>query len=463
MKPHETPAPYRPKFVEGSTLRHVIMMTLTGSIGLMAIFFVDLLSLLYVSWLKKETLTAGVGYAATVLFFATSVNVGLMIATGALVSRALGAGDRTHARKLAASCVVLQAVVAGFVTLALLPFLRPLLETIGATGEALEVALHFLWITMPSNVLMALGMGMSGVLRAVGDARRSMNVTLIGGIATAILDPILIFGLGFGVYGAAIATVISRLVFVIVGANGVVWVHDLMARPRLRDVVADARPMFDIAMPAVLTNVATPVANAFVLKSLAQFGDAIVAGNTILDRIIPVAFGALFALSGAVGPIFGQNFGARRFDRVRQTLRDALLFALVYVLVLSLILFLARHQIPHFFGAVGATAEYVTFFCLIGGVMWIFNGALFVANAAFNNLGFPLLSTAFNWGRATLGTIPFAIAGAAYGGPFGVLVGVTLGSMIFGIAAMVTALRQVRLMESRASAVSPIARAAGTA
>ena len=77
----------------------------------------------------------------------------------------------------------------------------------------MQVASNFLAITIPANVPMALGMAMSGVLRAVGDARRAMYVTLSGAIVTAILDPALIFGLGLGVYGAAWATVASRLLF----------------------------------------------------------------------------------------------------------------------------------------------------------------------------------------------------------------------------------------------------------
>ena len=87
-------------------MRHVIVMTAATSVGLMAIFIVDLLSLLYVSWLGDPKLTAAVGFASQVLFFSISINIGLSIATGALVSRAHGKGDRDGARRLAASGLV---------------------------------------------------------------------------------------------------------------------------------------------------------------------------------------------------------------------------------------------------------------------------------------------------------------------------------------------------------------------
>ena len=88
-----------PRFVVGSTMRHVLVMTGTGAVGLIAIFVVDLVSLLYISWLDDPSLTAGVGLATVVMFFTVSINVGLMIPIGALVSRALGARDPDRARR----------------------------------------------------------------------------------------------------------------------------------------------------------------------------------------------------------------------------------------------------------------------------------------------------------------------------------------------------------------------------
>jgi hypothetical protein len=92
-----------------------------------------------------------------------------------------------------------------------------------------------------------------------------------------------------------------------------------------------------------------------------------------------------------------------------------------------------------FFHAQGETAELLTFVCAYGGVLWLFLGAIFVANAAFNNLGFPLLSTLFNWGRATLGTVPFVTIGTTRFGPEGGYVGLIFGSALFGAGAVITA------------------------
>jgi Na+-driven multidrug efflux pump len=163
-----------------------------------------------------------------------------------------------------------------------------------------------------------------------------------------------------------------------------------------------------------------------------------------------VSFAGVFALAGAIGPVLGQNWGAQRYDRMKQTLKDALTFTIVYIGSMWLILFLVRVPITQAFNAPPATAEIVQFFCQLSGFIWFFVSLVFVANASFNNLGYPLLSTFFNWGRATLGMIPFAYFGAQIGGPKGALLGIGAGSVVFGIAAVITAFWTIRRLERQA-------------
>jgi putative MATE family efflux protein len=452
-------------FTRGSTMGHVTRMTVTGSIGLMAIFLVDFLSLLYVSWLKDETLTAAVGFASIVLFLLISFNIGFMIAATALTAKRLGAGDREGARRVAGASIAWMVVAALALTAILMPLIGPILGLLGATGRTADVAHAYLVITLPSHVLMALGMGWSGALRAVGDANRAMYVTLAGGLVTAVVDPILIFGLGLGVNGAALCVVISRVVFALVGWYGAVRVHDMTARPTLACMTSEFRRIAGIATPAILTNIATPLSLAVVARIVSDFGPAAVAANAVIDRLTPIAFGALFALSGAVGPILAQNWGACRFDRMRKALADSFLFAGLYVLASWIVLVLLRHALVDAFHLTGTAAAGLLFFCWFSGPMWFFIGLLFTSNAVFNNLGFPLYATFFNWGRATLGTVPFAWVGAKFHGFEGALAGVALGSVVFGIAASVVAVRVIGTLERRshASGAARVAEAAAKA
>jgi Na+-driven multidrug efflux pump len=165
--------------------------------------------------------------------------------------------------------------------------------------------------------------------------------------------------------------------------------------------------------------------------------------------MVPLAFGGLFALAAAIGPVLGQNWGARLFPRVRRVLKDAAICTLVYVGAMWLLLMLGRNAVVETFHLSGGAADIVRFYCLVSGPGWMCLGLLFCANSAFNNLGFPLLATLFNWGRATLGTLPVAMLGAALAGPQGVIAATLVGSSIFGLGAILTAHTCVNRLEKR--------------
>lgn len=432
------------KFTQGSTLRHVVVMTATGSVGLVAIFLVDALNLFYISMLGIQELAAAIGFAGTLMFFIVSVAIGLTIATSAVVARALGEGDRTLAARRAGASLVLMALVSSTLAGAIWPFIATFVGLLGAEGETAALATRFLQITIPSGPIMSVGMCASGILRGLGDARRAMYVTLSGGFAAAILDPILIFALDLGLDGAAIATVLSRTALMAVGIHGAWRVHRLVSLPGYRHLAEGARPFFAIGFPAALTQLATPVGNAYVTQSIAAFGDDAVAGWAIIGRIVPVAFGTIFALSGAVGPIIGQNHGARLHDRIYLVMRDSLAVTLVFVTVSWALLAIFAGPIASIFGAAGEARELVIFFCVFAAGSFIFNGGLFVSMAVFNNLGHPSYSTLFNWGRATLGTIPFVWSGAWMYGAKGVVAGWGLGAILFGIFSVIVAFGVIR-------------------
>ncbi|MEE9315276.1 MAG: MATE family efflux transporter [Rhizobiaceae bacterium] len=425
-------------FTTGSTMRHVIVMTSTASVGLVSIFFVDLLNLFYISWLGDQALTAAIGYASTVMFFSLSICIGLMIATSALVGRAIGKGEADRAKILATSSLVFTGIFTTVFAISVYPFLPWFLSTLGARGETFDHALGFMRIVVPSIPFMGLGMCFGGLLRAKGDAKRSMFVTLSGGVTALVLDPIFIFGFDLGITGAAITVFIVRIVLVVIGYWGAQGVHKMLGRYDRPAALRQMRPFFTIAIPAIITQLATPFGNAYVTQAIAEFGDSAVAGWAIIGRILPVAFGTLFALSGAVGPILSQNFGAALFSRVNQTLKDAMVFTMIYGLVVWALLALFSPWIVSMFSATSEAASLVQLFCTLVAGSFLFNGALFVANASFNNLGFPLYATFFNWGRATLGVIPFVMIGKAYGAE-GVLMGWGLGAVIFGVSGAITA------------------------
>ena len=425
------------KFVEGSTMRHILVMSGAGSVGLMALFLVDLLDMLFISMLGQVELAAAVGFAGTLVFFSTSISIGTSIAMGALVSKAIGAKQRDHARRLSSSIILTAFVISSVISALMFIFIPELLAAIGAKGYVAERAQAYLQILLPSGPMIAIAMSAGAGLRAAGDAKRSMWATLAGGIINAILDPIFIFALGWNVEGAAVATVFARFTVLFFSLYPLIRTHNLLAFPSLLAWRNSLKAILTISVPAIITNIATPIGNAIVTTSIAKYGEDFVAGYAVIGRLIPVCFAVLFALSGAVGPIIGQNFGAERLDRVRETLTNSLVVTTIYTVVVCISLYFVQSLVITGFNLQGDAAIIVSAFCTYVAFSFIFNGAQFVANTSFNNLGKPFYSTALNLGKATLGTLPFVYFGSHWFGALGVLYGQAVGSIVFGVLAII--------------------------
>ncbi len=423
------------RFLSGSTMGHVVRMTLTGTMGITFVFLVDAANLFWISRLGDPQLMAAIGYAFAIQFFSVSSGIGLMIASTALISRSIGGGDPARARQYATGAAItaffLQSAMAAMIFL----FRDSLVAMAGATGETAALAARYLAISVPSLGIMAISMIASGALRAAGDGRRSMFVTMTSGGVSMVVDPVLILGLGMGLDGAAIGLVLSRFVMLAMALRFATRNHDLLAPPRLACVLETWRPYLAIALPAILTQLATPVGNYLLTSVMSQFGDDAMAGWAVVGRLTVVAFGGIFSLSGAIGGIFGQNFGAGNYDRVRRTYRDALLFGLVYTLVTWAVLAAAGGLVAQAFALTPLGAQVVLSFTYVGAGGFILTVGLFVSNAAFNSLGKPTRSTLSNWLRDGVLTLPLATLLAGWYGADGVIYAQAAASVIVGTGA----------------------------
>jgi putative MATE family efflux protein len=393
--------------------------------------------------------TAAIGFAGTLAFINLSAGLGIGIASAALVARNMGARNPQRAKELATSTLLFSLLVSAGYTVLMAIFVGPILRLLAADGEALALGQKFIWTLTPGFILLSGAVNCSFALRGLGDPRRAMYITLSSAIVTIILDPIFIFYFKLGIQGAALANVCAYVVSFSFGLYGVARVHQFIGRPSFVALKRDFSAIWAIAFPSILTQLATPFAAAYTTYAVAPYGNEAVAASAIVGRVVPMAFGVVFSLSGSVGPIIGQNFGAKNFARVRQALFEGLRFAAIYTLITSAILFFFRQGIADSFKSSGRTRDLVVFFCTYVAVSWAFAGAQFVANAAFNNLGRPGLSSWTNWAKATVGTVPFAMVGAAIAGPEGIMAGIAVGAVVFGVTSVVMAFRIVQGLEMK--------------
>lgn len=435
------------KFLNGGLMRHIAVMTLTSSIGLLALFIVDFVDLFFISQLGDPSLTAGMGFASTLLFLNSSLNIGLMITISALAARRIGMGRSETTRALLGEVLILGVIMSAVIALLFWIFAPQFMTMMGAKGTAHEAAVTYIRIVAPFGPVTVTGMVCSGLLRAYGDARRAMNTTLAMAAGNAIFDPILMFGLDWGFVGAAWATVISIVLMAITGIVPIMRHYGGFALPTRQSFVANLPDIRKIMGPAVLTNLATPIGGIIAFRLIAVFGEASVASYAVIGRVVPLAFCLLFSLSGSIGPIIGQNYGAGQIDRVRGTIDRAVMFAAGFTLVIWPLLILGSDTIGWIFDLPAGGMDLIDAFAWIVAPLFFFNGLLFVSNAAFNNLDRAAWSSWTNWGRNTIGVLPFAIVGSTMGGAPGVLIGQAIGGVLFGLGAYALTRRRITQIE----------------
>ncbi|MEO9599699.1 MATE family efflux transporter [Parasphingorhabdus sp.] len=426
-------------------------MALTASIGMLTMFLVDFADLFYIAQLADSALTAAMGFAATILFIGTAFHIGLMIATSALAARHIGQGDPDRARRYLTNILVLSTIMILPLALLFFSFAPEILELAGADGTANQAATSYIRIVAPFMPFSVAAMVCSGFLRAHGAARRAMNVTLSMGITNAILDPIFIFGFEWGMNGAAIASVCAAVISAMVAIWSIMKHYGGFDRFSLPNFRQDISPILAILIPAILTNVATPIGGFISYRFVADYSDDVIAGFAVIGRIVPVAFCLMFSLSGAVGPIIGQNFGALKFDRVRTTLQQATLFAFAYTLIIWPILYLLSGPISDAFHLQGEGRHVFWLFTALLTPLFFFNGMLFISNAGCNNLGHPTWSTVMNWLRNTVGLLPFLWIGRELYGLDGIIIAPAIGGIVFGIAGYAVAQYLVNVQERKAT------------
>jgi putative MATE family efflux protein len=365
-----------------------------------------------------------------------------------MVAKSLGEDNPERATELLTHVLIVGVAFAIAFASIIYTNLYILTALVGASGETQELAVSYLQILIPTMPILMIGIIASAALRSHGAAKLSMIVTLVAGVVNAVLDPILIFGFDMGLDGAAWASAISRVSIAVTGLWYISRRYGGFTGLSVSAVVRDLRPIAAIAVPAMLANIAAPIGGAYVTRVAAEFDEAAVAGMAVIGRLTPIAFALIFAMSGAIGPIIGQNFGAGQHGRVRYAFNSSMVLIVAYVIPVVFVLYLVRGPIADLFNASGVTRDLIFLFCGPLSLAWIFNGIIFVGNAAYNNLGHPFYSTWVNWGRNTLGTIPFVYFGAQLWGAEGVLIGQMAGGMFAAIISFILAERLMKKAET---------------
>ena len=315
--------------------------------------------------------------------------------------------------------------------------LDPVFRLLGAGAGTISLIREYMTLWYGGFFLLVIPMVGNSVLRATGDTRTPSIVMAIAGLVNGIMDPLLIFGIGpfpeLGMRGAALATVIAW-------SLSAVTILVVLVRQRKLMTFADAlgprrehwASILRVALPATATNLMTPLAAAALTAMVARYGHHAVAGFGVGTRIEALALVMIIALSSALTPFVGQNFGARQADRIREAVRRVLIFAFLWELGIAALLYLGSDWVAGLFSSEPETRRAIVWYLLLVPVSYGFQALVILSCSTLNALHRPLYGTLISVLRLFALTVPLAWLGGWWLGYAGLFGGIAVANLVAG-------------------------------
>ena len=272
------------------------------------------------------------GLALTFPLMNLAAAFGSLVGVGAstLVSMRLGQRDYETAQRVLGNVVVLNLIIGVLFGVAMLVFLTPVLYFFGASEATAGYARDYMTIILAGNVVTHMYLGLNAVLRSAGHPQRSMYATILTVALNTVLDPLFIYGFGWGIRGAAVATILAQIV-------ALVWQFRMLSDRREllrfrrgiyrlhRKIVGD---ILAIGMSPFLMNLAACFIVILINKGLKEYGgDLNIGAYGIVNRLAFFFVMIVMGINQGMQPIAGYNYGARQFDRVHRVLKLTILGA----------------------------------------------------------------------------------------------------------------------------------------
>ncbi|MGI6712880.1 MAG: MATE family efflux transporter [Bacillota bacterium] len=311
-------------------LKLLVSFSIPAIVGMLVQAMYNVISRIFIGHTVGSLGIAGV----TVAFPAMMVQLafGFMVGMGAttLVSIRLGEKKKEEAEQIIGTALILLIIISLMITIFGITFIDPLLRLFGASDQVLPYAKEYLGIVLYGTVIMMLGFGMNNFLRAEGKPKKAMITMLIGSFSNIILSPILISFLGWGMKGAGIATVISQSISATwIVAHFALGKGELKIRRRnLKLNPAFVWTIMYFGLSPFTIQIAQSLLSAFMNTSLRTYGgDLAISGMGIVITLVSLIMMPIIGINTGVQPLIGYNFGAQKYDRVKQFLKYSIIVA----------------------------------------------------------------------------------------------------------------------------------------
>ncbi len=446
----------RKDLTKGSLSKQIISMTLPTIFGSLGTMVFNLVDTFFIGQLGTKQLAA-ISFTFPVIMIVMSIAIGLGTGATSLISNAIGAKKQDEVKNLTTQSLLLAFLFAIVLAVVGLLTMNPLFKLIGAKGELLDMVKDYMTIWYISVVVVIVSMIGNSAIRSTGDTKFPSMIMLISMGINVLLDPIFIFGLfGFPrleLKGAALATVIARFFTLLFSLWLLKGKLDMIvfSLPSVKEMFNNWKKLLHIGLPASATNLVFPISMGVITALIAKQGTEVVAGYGVAGRLQGFLLVVVMALGISLGPLTGQNWGAKRYDRIIKAAKISLRFVFLWgIFVWTIMLFLAK-PLASLFNDNAKVIEIVALYFLIVAWSFGFRGALRISTTMLNIINKPLDSALLNVIQSLVLLIPLAILGNNLFGLTGIFGAIVVSNLLTGTAGYLWLMKILRRKEKEIS------------
>lgn len=435
------------KLTKGNVSKHLINLSLPMIVGMLGMITFNLIDTFFIGQLGAEQLAA-MSFTFPVVLVIHSIAAGVALGSSSIISKLVGEGDHYQISKLSTASLILGFVVNILLTSIGLFTIKPLFSFLGAKGNILIYINEYMTVWYLGMTMLVIPQIGNNIIRALGDTKIPSLIMAFAAITNAILDPLLIFGIGpfpnLGIQGAAIATVISRTLTFIIALYILKYRERLITLEKIAfsSLIDSWKRILYIGVPNALIQMALPMGAGIITRLLSTYGTKAVASFGVATKIESFALAFTGALAIVIGPFIGQNLGARKFDRVTKGFRTIEMFSLATGIVLALILGIFSRPIAAIFSKDLEVINTIVLYIRIVPIAYAFQGILRIGSTILNVLNKPFYSSTLIVIQIFVLYVPLAILGSKLFGITGIFGALSLSYLVSGTLAHFETKRQ---------------------
>ncbi|MET4258269.1 putative MATE family efflux protein [Bradyrhizobium sp. S3.12.5] len=436
----------------------ILRLAIPSVVGLSIVALQQAVNAIFVGALGAQALAA-VSMTLPIVLLLAAVGEGIGVGTASFISRHLGASEYLEASRGASTALALAAPIGLVVTAALLPSLRGIFATLGATPTIMPMALDYAVMLLFGYTVMLLNIVSGFIVRSEGNTRFNMWTMITAFVLNAVLDPIFIFSLDFGVRGAALATLVSQIAaiclyiayFTKLGGTVLVRIsHVSLGASRIRQLAL-------VGAPATMTSILSAIAVMLLYGAAAPFGDESIAAVGIAARLLTIGALPITGFCMGAQAVLGFGWGARDFARILKTAKFMLLMTVALSVTYSAAVVIFARPLVRLFSDSDKVTEIAVSTCIVFHLFFgLFGVESFVATM-LQSVGRARLSAVVSFARQGYLFIPAVLLFPVISGFNGLLASQAIAELGAGMIALFVMFHQ--FAELRRALRHPISRA----